>query len=474
LGEGLVRLLGRAPEVKPIWVSTQESVYQRSTNPVLSFELKPDYRSENPDLIQTFARTNSHGQRDRERTLEKPSGVRRILLLGDSVVEGVGVREQDTMSQQLERLYSGGTTEVLNFGVSGYCTLAEIELLEVKGLAFDPDTVVVVFVENDFHNFNRQGFALASFERPALVKNLFLHSQLFRLLAIRANLFHFGTEVDPAARNREAIGENNVVVGLKRLADLSNRHGFRPIVVIWPAFLDREIRDVHVMAGNPGELVIERLARMNGLPSIRLSTFFTEAWQRDGGRFSPRVRYTIGDELHPSPEGNRVAAASLKTVLERLEAGSYDAVTASPAGHDEAALRAARDLGRKETSNYAVVLVRLGNQAIQNGELEEAVKLFRMALAEDPNEADAHNGLGIVRKHSGDLEAAQASFARAVELAPAFFQARYNLAVVLEQRGKLHEAMRQYQRVLATEPQLTEPRQRIEALRQRLQRTTTQ
>ena len=45
---------------------------------------------------------------------------------------------------------------MLNFGVSGYCTRAEIELLETKGLAFDPDVVVVVFVENDFDNFNTQ------------------------------------------------------------------------------------------------------------------------------------------------------------------------------------------------------------------------------------------------------------------------------------------------------------------------------
>ena len=37
---------------------------------------------------------------------------------------------------------------------------AEIELLETKGLAFEPDVVVLVFVENDFDNFNREAFPL--------------------------------------------------------------------------------------------------------------------------------------------------------------------------------------------------------------------------------------------------------------------------------------------------------------------------
>ena len=75
--------------------------------------------------------------------LEKPDGVRRILLLGDSVVEGYGLPEPETLSRQLEDLYPEGSVEVLNFGVSAYCTRAEIELLEVKGLAFDPDIVVL-------------------------------------------------------------------------------------------------------------------------------------------------------------------------------------------------------------------------------------------------------------------------------------------------------------------------------------------
>ncbi|MGY8688938.1 MAG: SGNH/GDSL hydrolase family protein [Verrucomicrobiales bacterium] len=171
ISEVVVRLLRMAPEIKAIGLVSEDCVYKRSTNPLLGFELKANYRNADPDFIESYERTNAHGLRDRERSTEKPDGVRRVLLLGDSVVEGHGLPEQETISRQWEKLYPESSTEVLNFGVSAYCTLAEIELLEKKGLAFDPDVVVVLFVENDFDNFNREAFALGeAVQRPAPVK----------------------------------------------------------------------------------------------------------------------------------------------------------------------------------------------------------------------------------------------------------------------------------------------------------------
>ncbi|KPK38461.1 MAG: hypothetical protein AMJ65_12895, partial [Phycisphaerae bacterium SG8_4] len=130
--EAIVRVLRRAPDIKPIQLDSYDCIYKRSTNPILGFELKANCRSDNPDFIQSYERTNSHGQRDKERKLEKSDGVRRVLLLGDSVVEGYGLSESQTISRQLEALYADGSTEVLNFGVSAYCTRAEVELLETK------------------------------------------------------------------------------------------------------------------------------------------------------------------------------------------------------------------------------------------------------------------------------------------------------------------------------------------------------
>jgi len=258
--EGLVRAFGDVPGVKPIWFSRDDSIYRRSQNPVLSFELEPGYRNPNPDLVRTYERINSHGQRDPERSLAKPGGVKRVLLLGDSVVEGHGVREVDTLSQQLERLLGAGF-EVLNFGVSGYCTKAEIELLATKGLAFAPDQVVLLFVGNDFNDFNAETFELGgSLHQPLWARRLFVGSELFRMLCLRLDWFGFVAQVDPVAWNQAAIGDNNVVEGLDRLRALAKEKGFGVLLAIWPEFEQDAIVDLFYMPGQSGagELVIER------------------------------------------------------------------------------------------------------------------------------------------------------------------------------------------------------------------------
>ena len=70
------------------------------------------------------------GFRDRPREVAKPDGGRRIVLLGDSVVEMINyVSDEETISRNWESRYGDPLVEVLNVGTAGYCTLAEVELL---------------------------------------------------------------------------------------------------------------------------------------------------------------------------------------------------------------------------------------------------------------------------------------------------------------------------------------------------------
>jgi Flp pilus assembly protein TadD/lysophospholipase L1-like esterase len=453
LGEALVRVFGRAPEIKPIQLNAYDCIYRRSLNPILGFELKANCRSDNPDFIQTYERTNAHGQRDRKRTLQKPDGVRRILLLGDSVVEGYGLRESETLSQQLEALYRDGSTEVLNFGVSAYCTRAEVELLEKKGLPFDPDIVVLVFVENDFDNFNREAFPLGgSIVRPALVKTLFKRSQLFRLASVELNLFQFGAETDPVRWNQEAIGDNNVTEGLQRFRELADRHGFKPVIAIWPRFLDERITDVCFMPQDRKQLVIEGLAALHSIPSVRLSTFFQRHHAASGDALSPRLRYSAGDELHPSPEGSRVAAQALQQILADLSVASASVSQAIPNTTKDAAeaLAAAKALGQAQP-NYARVYNRMGTEFLKTNKLNKALDAFQQAVAADPSYAGAYNNLGVTYERLGQGDA-QAQFARAVQLRPDFTHAHYNLARILMQKKQLAQAVTQLQHLLQLDP----------------------
>mgnify|MGYP002621993333 CR=1 FL=1 len=95
---------------------------------------------------------NSAGWRDREHSLEKPAGTYRILGLGDSYLFGQGVQQEETVLSRLEGLLredTGRDIECINTGISGFNTQNERDLLIHRGLAYEPDMVVVFFVLND-------------------------------------------------------------------------------------------------------------------------------------------------------------------------------------------------------------------------------------------------------------------------------------------------------------------------------------
>jgi len=106
------------------------------------------WREEGDGLVQI----SSQGLRDVERKLEKPAGVFRIAVFGDSMTEAVQVNLEQTFTRLLERKLNDSrlNVEVLNFGVNGYSPLQEYLLYRHIGKAFNPDLVLhAVFLDND-------------------------------------------------------------------------------------------------------------------------------------------------------------------------------------------------------------------------------------------------------------------------------------------------------------------------------------
>jgi hypothetical protein len=102
----------------------------------------------------TTVRYNSFGLRDYEHSLQKPPGVFRIAILGDSYMEGLQVPLDSVFSKVLERTLRdrGYDCETLNFGVSGYGPDQELVLLKKFAFKFDPDLVLLSFSKNDVGN----------------------------------------------------------------------------------------------------------------------------------------------------------------------------------------------------------------------------------------------------------------------------------------------------------------------------------
>ncbi|MAB78621.1 MAG: hypothetical protein CMJ89_04635 [Planctomycetes bacterium] len=97
-------------------------------------------------------RSNSLGLRGPQIILPKPRDQRRALFLGDSVVLGWGVSDEDTFVAHCEpelEAATGLSWDTVNAGHLLHDSTQELGVLEEVGMPCDPDLVVHVFVEND-------------------------------------------------------------------------------------------------------------------------------------------------------------------------------------------------------------------------------------------------------------------------------------------------------------------------------------
>jgi len=79
-------------------------------------------------LGKVVYRYNSSGFRDVDHELEKPLGIKRIVVVGDSVAEGHGVEWESVLARIIQNRLSD--EEVINIAGGGLNTPQEIHLLE--------------------------------------------------------------------------------------------------------------------------------------------------------------------------------------------------------------------------------------------------------------------------------------------------------------------------------------------------------
>jgi lysophospholipase L1-like esterase len=295
-------------------VQINRATVRSSANPRLRFELQPGswVRAE------VEYQVNGEGLRGPEVTREKPEGVRRVAVLGDSIAFGYWVAEEDAFPRQLEALLNevrgdGPRVEVLNFGVPGYNLAQEIETLRSRAFAFDPDVVVVAFCLNDLEGLFSYELGLVQDRATRrgtpwgwLREAVLAHSRLFawveyRLAELEARRRFVRVRNPLYAPRREGALERQRRTLTARFAVLQALlapRGIEGVVAVFPSLTGSWASYPHA---DLHRAVVEE-AQKAGLVAVDIFSCFAAYHYR-----SVRV-----DVVHPNPMGHRVAAHALR------------------------------------------------------------------------------------------------------------------------------------------------------------------
>jgi hypothetical protein len=117
-------------------------------HPMLGWSLTPGVDDRITSMGVTYhVHTSRAGLRGPDYEPQKPPGIRRAVLLGDSFGFGLGVDQDSTLASILDRAVPD--LEVVNLSVSGYSTDQELLAYREIGRSYRPDLVLVAYCPND-------------------------------------------------------------------------------------------------------------------------------------------------------------------------------------------------------------------------------------------------------------------------------------------------------------------------------------
>jgi len=310
--EVLLRATGAAPKVYAI----QKGRFRLAKNPRLGYEPAPlDYRGKELSFYDYLGASNQEGFRDVDHAIEKPPGVYRIVVLGDSIAAGLHVdRYEDVFPPVLQKLLmeKGLKAEVINLAVSGYNTQQEVEMLEEKGLRYHPDLVLLAYslssrehIDGDIlktlldEEREKGGLSGArAAANPVLADSALYRFFRFRVFHPRAQ--HVADRESEEKKYLDLVSGDTVAEYFGRLRDLSHQHGFAVLIAIFPRF----VRTFGYYKFGEQHRYAQELARQNGFYLVDLLEPFAHC------RAASATPIEL-DNFHPSAYGHRCAAEAV-------------------------------------------------------------------------------------------------------------------------------------------------------------------
>ena len=309
ISEGLVRFADIAPQIEVM----SSRAYRYSDNPRIGWEPRP--------LAERRALTagiNDLGYRDLNHPMSKSPGVLRIIVIGDSIAQGTGIRDEKAIFPRLleANLRARGVpAEVQNFAVPGYNTQQEVETLMAKGLAYSPDIVVLAYCLNDrSFEAGRMPLEMArnALQRRAADESKPLQwlagSALFRYVYFGFLFEHAGAG-DEVERRFAGVYADTVKQSFERLAELSRTHEFSVIVSVFPLFRKKKAERFEGYSFQSEHAYVRTLSEENGFLHLDLLETF---------RVCVREGSVAIDVYHPNARGHRCAAEALAKQIERM------------------------------------------------------------------------------------------------------------------------------------------------------------
>lgn len=299
------------PFKRPAYETLFEDIYE--------VELSMMPNAINPYYMVGLEVLNRYGFRGKDVDMQKPQGVFRIIIIGDSCTYGASSKAEETypfcLEQFLSQRFSSPKFEVINGGIPGTNIYQNIMVLEKNLLRFNPD-MVIVWSSPNFSKVIKEYRDKA--ENPPWywslrrsLHKLALYKQMLRWIKGKPKE-RASFEVMEEMRKVAVLDENQDAClddyrrDLIRLKNLSARYGFELVFtdypsrsnVLEPPKLDGKYNSIP-------ERMLHDFCLENGLLFIDVSSALRPIADES----------YYADSAHPSPIGNRAIA---KVIMESL------------------------------------------------------------------------------------------------------------------------------------------------------------